>query len=172
MSGLEVETLLTDISPESPCGEDLSYDPAYSDLERSLQGTPEQQVGEQIIPSQEPNWREIREKSVALLGRSKDLRLVVDLALALMMTEGLPGLRDGLALVRQNWNVIRIPNTAGLGLAFAGAIGPLGASLISDGAALVAGANSLRPLTRASDSSSHFIEQHLLGESGLYEYFA
>ena len=54
--------------------------------------------------------------------------------------------REGMALVRQNWEIVRVPNTIGLGLAFTGAIGPLGASLISDGAALVAGANSLRPL--------------------------
>ncbi|MDH3674544.1 MAG: heavy metal translocating P-type ATPase [Anaerolineae bacterium] len=54
--------------------------------------------------------------------------------------------RQGMALVRQNWEIVRIPNTIGLGLAFTGVIGPLGASIISDGAALVAGGNSLRPL--------------------------
>ncbi len=54
--------------------------------------------------------------------------------------------REGMALVRQNWEIVRIPNTIGLGLAFTGVIGPLGASLISDGAALIAGGNSLRPL--------------------------
>jgi heavy metal translocating P-type ATPase len=54
--------------------------------------------------------------------------------------------REGMALIRQNWKVVRYPNTFGIGLAFVGAIGPLGASLISDGAALAAGVNSLRPL--------------------------
>jgi P-type E1-E2 ATPase len=54
--------------------------------------------------------------------------------------------REGMALVRQNWDIVRVPNTIGLGLAFTGFIGPLGASLLSDGAALVAGGNALRPL--------------------------
>ncbi len=54
--------------------------------------------------------------------------------------------REGAGLVRQNWSIIRIPNTIGLGLAFMGLLTPVGASLISDGAALAAGANSLRPL--------------------------
>ncbi len=53
---------------------------------------------------------------------------------------------EGADLVRQNWSIIRIPNTIGLGLAFMGLLTPVGASLISDGAALAAGANSLRPL--------------------------
>ena len=54
--------------------------------------------------------------------------------------------REGVALIQQNWDMIRIPNTIALGLAFAGALNPVTASLISDGAALAAGANSLRPL--------------------------
>jgi len=54
--------------------------------------------------------------------------------------------REGVSLIRQNWQIIRVPNTIGLGLAFVGLLNPVGASLISDGAALAAGANSLRPL--------------------------
>ncbi len=53
--------------------------------------------------------------------------------------------REGTGIIRQNWNIIRTPNTIGLGLAFMGLLNPVGASLISDGAALAAGANSLRP---------------------------
>ncbi|MEL7156037.1 MAG: heavy metal translocating P-type ATPase [Actinomycetota bacterium] len=54
--------------------------------------------------------------------------------------------RNGIDLVRQNWQLIRLPNSVGLGLALLGRIGPAGASLISDGAAIAAGLNSLRPL--------------------------
>ncbi|MEZ4768282.1 MAG: heavy metal translocating P-type ATPase [Caldilineales bacterium] len=54
--------------------------------------------------------------------------------------------RQGVGLIRQNWSIIRVPNTIGLGLAFLGLLNPVTASLISDGAALAAGANSLRPL--------------------------
>ncbi|MCB0204674.1 MAG: heavy metal translocating P-type ATPase [Anaerolineae bacterium] len=58
--------------------------------------------------------------------------------------------RQGVGLIRQNWSIIRVPNTIGLGLAFVGLLNPVTASLISDGAALVAGANSLRPLMSPS----------------------
>ncbi|MCA9952052.1 MAG: heavy metal translocating P-type ATPase [Anaerolineales bacterium] len=60
--------------------------------------------------------------------------------------------REAMALVRQNWDIVRIPNTIGLGLAFTGFIGPLGASILSDGAALVAGGNALRPLMHKGQS--------------------
>ena len=60
--------------------------------------------------------------------------------------------RQGVGLIRQNWSIIRVPNTIGLGLAFMGLLNPVGASLISDGAALVAGANSLRPLMSPGES--------------------
>ncbi len=54
--------------------------------------------------------------------------------------------REGVGLIRQNWQIIRVPNTIALGLAFMGLLNPVGASLISDGSALTAGTNSLRPL--------------------------
>lgn len=59
--------------------------------------------------------------------------------------------REGVETIRQNWQIIRVPNTIGLGLAFLGLIGPVGASLISDGAALTAGANSLLPLMKGEE---------------------
>jgi P-type E1-E2 ATPase len=54
--------------------------------------------------------------------------------------------RGGIDLIQKTWNVIKITNTAALGLGFIGAIGPVAASLISDGAALAAGLYSLRPV--------------------------
>jgi type VI secretion system protein ImpA len=97
---IDIESLLAEIDPESPCGEDLAYDPEYLELERAAQGTPEQQVGDTIVEAEEPNWREIRDKSIELLGRTKDLRLVMHLSLALLQMEGVQGLRDGVALLR------------------------------------------------------------------------
>lgn len=97
---LDIESLLAPISPDSPCGEDLSYDPVYLELERLAQGTPEQQIGEKIVEAQEPNWREVRDLCLDLLKRGRDLRVVMHLALALLRMEGVPGLRDGLAVLR------------------------------------------------------------------------
>ena len=100
MAILDVEKLLTELSPEAPCGEDLTYDPAYMELDRLAQGAPERQVGESIIPAEEPNWRQVAEAANELLTRTKGLRIIVHAALAALKLEGLPGLRDGLAVLR------------------------------------------------------------------------
>ncbi len=108
MGVIDIETLLGGVSPESPCGEDLAYDPAYAELERAVQGTAEQQIGDEVIAAQEPNWREVKEKALALFERTRDLRVTINLTLALMLTSGLVGLRDGLALLKglleQQWD--------------------------------------------------------------------
>jgi Cu2+-exporting ATPase len=58
--------------------------------------------------------------------------------------------RESLSLVRQNWQLIAIPNTAALGLSFIGLLGPVGATLISNGSTILAAANALRPLMNGS----------------------
>lgn len=98
---IDVESLLFEVSPEAPCGEDLSYDAAFLAMEdmvrtKSVGGVVE--GAEEVI--EEPNWREVREKSLELLRRSKDLRVGLYLALGLLKTEGLAGLCDGLAVLR------------------------------------------------------------------------
>jgi Cu2+-exporting ATPase len=54
--------------------------------------------------------------------------------------------RSSMALVRQNLSLAVIPNTAGLGLAAFGMVGPAGATLLNNGSAICAALNSLRPL--------------------------
>ncbi len=97
---IDVEKLLAEISPDSPCGEDLSYDPAFMELERVAQGTPEQQVGETIVPAEEPNWREVRDQALALTERTRSLSVIKYLVVSLVKIEGLDGLRSGLAVLR------------------------------------------------------------------------
>jgi Cu2+-exporting ATPase len=54
--------------------------------------------------------------------------------------------RSSMNLVRQNLSLAVIPNTAGLGLAAFGMVGPAGATLLNNGSAICAALNSLRPL--------------------------
>jgi len=54
--------------------------------------------------------------------------------------------RETVALIRQNWNIISIPNTIAAGLACIGLLGPIGATLLSNGSAIVATLNGLRPI--------------------------
>jgi Cu2+-exporting ATPase len=54
--------------------------------------------------------------------------------------------REAMELIRQNWSIISVPNTLALGLAFVGLIGPGAATLLSNGSAILATGNALRPL--------------------------
>jgi type VI secretion system protein ImpA len=107
---IDVDKLLSEISPDAPSGVDLSYDPAFLELERIAQGTPEQQVGETIVPAEEPNWREVRDQAMALLERTRSLSVIKYLVVSMMKTEGLAGLRDSLAVLRgsleRHWDTL------------------------------------------------------------------
>jgi type VI secretion system protein ImpA len=96
--GLDIGGLLEEVSPEAPSGENLEYDPAFVELVRLAQGKAEQQMGDAVVAGEEPDWRAVRGGALELLARTRDLRLAVYLTRALLRTDGIPGLSDGLAL--------------------------------------------------------------------------
>jgi type VI secretion system protein ImpA len=96
---MNVEPLLSEVSPEAPAGENLEYDPEYLELMREAQGVPEHGIGDTFVAAVEPNWRDVRDHSVSLFSRTKDLAVGLRLTEALLKLEGLPGFRDGLALI-------------------------------------------------------------------------
>ncbi len=100
MGKANVEKLLQPITPEKASGDDLSYDPALLELERIVPGTEEQQIGTTFVAAEEPNWRDVTDMSIELLGRSKHLRVCLYLAVGLLKIEGLPGLHDGFVVIR------------------------------------------------------------------------
>lgn len=99
MSVIEIETLLSDIAADMPCGEDLEYDPLFAEMEKLAQETPERQYGDTIIPAEPPDWRGVKKAALSLLERTRDLRVAVYLARALLQSDGFPGFTEGLALV-------------------------------------------------------------------------
>ena len=54
--------------------------------------------------------------------------------------------RETVSLIQQNWKIISIPNTVALVLAGIGLLGPIGATLLSNGSAIIATMNGLRPI--------------------------
>ena len=54
--------------------------------------------------------------------------------------------REAVDLIQENWNIIAVPNTVALTLACLGVLGPAAATVLSNGSAIVATGNSLRPL--------------------------
>lgn len=98
---IAAESLLADISPDSPCGDDLEYDPVFAEMERAAQGKPEQQFGDKIIPAEPPNWKEVQSKALELLGRTKDLRVLMHLTRSVLNTGRLQDLGACMTLLRQ-----------------------------------------------------------------------
>ncbi len=98
---VDVAFLLTPVSEDLPCGEDLEYDPQFLQLERAVLGQPERIMGDAVLAAEPPQWRDISQQSEQLLQRSKDLRICHFLLQGALAVEGLRGLADGLALVQR-----------------------------------------------------------------------
>nr|WP_298142784.1 type VI secretion system protein TssA [uncultured Pseudomonas sp.] len=98
---VDVQQLLDTISPDAPCGDDLEYDAAFLELERAAQGQPERQMGDAVLPAAPPEWRQVRDLCVELFKRSKDLRIANYFLQSAIALQGLPGLVQGLQLIRQ-----------------------------------------------------------------------
>ena len=67
MTHFDLDAFLTEISPDAPCGEDISYDIEFLELDRLAQGTEETQVGDHIHKSEEPDWEKVKSQSLKLL---------------------------------------------------------------------------------------------------------
>lgn len=107
--------LLQPITTDQPCGENLedtellaSFDayrlfgqakPLDAPVEQNEKGQPD----EKRIPKppESPEWREIRDKALEALGKSKDLRLLACLGTALMRTDGVPAFAETLNVAAQ-----------------------------------------------------------------------
>ncbi|XVJ58001.1 MAG: type VI secretion system protein TssA [Tepidisphaera sp.] len=98
--GLDIESLLKPLSDADPCGEDLRYDRRALEILRMAEGKEGSVMGDQVIPGEEPDWRELKDGCLELLARGRDLRVSVALSLALLKLEGFAGFADGLALIR------------------------------------------------------------------------
>lgn len=93
---IDVDGLLTEISPDTPCGENLEYDPEFVELERAAAGTPETQFSE----AEPPNWKDVRNRAKDLCARTKNLRVLLYLGAAELHMDGIPGFRDVLSAMK------------------------------------------------------------------------
>jgi type VI secretion system protein ImpA len=95
---IDIAHLLAPVSPENPAGDDLRYDQRYMEVMRAAEGTPEDSFAN--TPAMPPDWREVRDGSLELLVRTKDLRVGLLLAASELRMSGFPGLLDGLGVLR------------------------------------------------------------------------
>src|SRR5271155_519672 len=92
---ISAEELLKPIAPEKPCGDDLSYDPEFLQMEALLKGKAETQFS----AAEEPNWKDLLNHCEGLWKRSKDLRVAATLSVASLKMDGFAGFRESLALI-------------------------------------------------------------------------
>jgi type VI secretion system protein ImpA len=110
MATIDVDSLLTEISADAPAGPSLEYDPRYMQLKQDAVGEPPRYTPDGRIESEgtPPNYKAIRSAALDLCAETRDLDLVLLLVSTMVATDGFPGLRDGLVLVRglmeQHWD--------------------------------------------------------------------
>ncbi|QDY70934.1 type VI secretion system protein TssA [Qingshengfaniella alkalisoli] len=97
---MELQTLLRDHQGESVSGENLEYEPVFTDMELAAQPGEEQQMGDSVIPAEDPDFRDLAEKATAVLENSHDIRAAVYLAWARLSFDGLPGFADAVGYIR------------------------------------------------------------------------
>lgn len=100
MADYALETLLAPIEGDSPTGPDLEYDADFMALERAATPKSERVMGDEVKAAEEPDWENVTSMALALLQRSKDLRVSEHLACAWLRTSGMPGWAAGMALTR------------------------------------------------------------------------
>ena len=100
MTIVDIDSLLVELEG-SPCGPNLEYDPAFLELEQASLGKSEVQYGNTITPAVPPEWKVVKKLALELLARSRDLRVAMPLARALLALHGTAGFADGIGLVER-----------------------------------------------------------------------
>ena len=110
MPPLDAGDLLAEIDPASPAGPNLEFDADFGELERNAQGKPEQQVGDTLIPAEDPDWKLVAAQAASLLDRTHDLRVLAILAVAKLHLTGISAYASVTTTIRylleQRWEAV------------------------------------------------------------------
>ena len=91
--------LLTPISADTPCGENLEYDPRFLHLEEMTRSCLSNDFSAKST-AEKPDWEKVTLLASTLLQESKDLRILLCLCLAEIKRQGIHALFETLATVR------------------------------------------------------------------------
>ena len=97
---LDLDNLLRSFGDEAPSGMDLEYDTDFTTLTLANEPGEERVVGDSVIPAEDPDFAAVEKGALALLERTKDLRIAVMLANASLRTRGILGFEPVLAYMR------------------------------------------------------------------------
>jgi len=90
---------IDDFLGRGDCGDDLEFDAAFVALAAAAKGKAEQQFGDTIVEAEEPDWRDLEQQALALLERSRDIRIIGYLATARLRTQGITGYAAAVRLI-------------------------------------------------------------------------
>lgn len=97
---IDVEMLLTPISAERPCGEELRYSGLYDEVSEARRAEDNLEQGEWKRKPKAADWPQVERLTLnALAKQTKDIQICAWLDETLVRLHGLPGLRDGLKLM-------------------------------------------------------------------------
>lgn len=96
---MDLDALLQSLGDDAPSGEDLEYDPVFTELEIAATHGEERQAGDEILPPEDPDYKEVAAKAMEILERSHDLRAAIFLAEANLRLKGFPGFAQATAYV-------------------------------------------------------------------------
>jgi len=97
---MDARALLQPKEEDAPSGENLEYDPVFTDMELAAQPGEERQIGDEITAATDPDYREVRDRALEVLARSHDIRAAVYLAEAILPSEGLVGFAQATTFIR------------------------------------------------------------------------
>lgn len=98
---MDLDALLADRDSDGASGEDLEYDYDFMELQRVAAPGEDRQAGNEIIAGEEPDFRDVESRALAILERSHDIRAAVILANARLNTKGLGGFAEAVTYIRR-----------------------------------------------------------------------
>jgi type VI secretion system protein ImpA len=96
---LELDKMVLPLEGADPAGENLEYDPLYTEMDTLAVGVPASQMGDSTLEGRGPDWKKLSKNCLELWGRTRDLRVASYLVVAQTVLEGLAGLEAGLRLI-------------------------------------------------------------------------
>ena len=97
---MDLQSLLEPRVSEPPSGDNLEYDPVFTEMELAAQPGEERQIGDEVTAAEDPDYREVKRTALDVLERSHDLRAAVFLADAVLHTDDLPAFAEVTSYIR------------------------------------------------------------------------
>ncbi|MBE1283390.1 MAG: type VI secretion system protein TssA [Rhodobacteraceae bacterium] len=98
---MDVDALLQNHGEDAPSGDDLEYHADFTNLTLAAQPGEERQVGDEVLPAEDPNYKEVAQLAEAVLEQSHDLRAAIYYGEAQLRLSGFRGFAEATTYVRR-----------------------------------------------------------------------